>query len=175
MRLELTVNDGSPVRASLQSKGWLSAHLNLDIEPESEKTSGKVFLDSIDTSDEPNAVHSTWDVGNLAVGDRIQVRVLDDGEADPPTKIRRTSESPKNLFFQETETARALLSAIRSFDIALGEVLDRARVGEPEEEFKRIANAILKVSCEMDQRLIMPTLRRHPDLVEEAKKMGIYK
>jgi hypothetical protein len=174
MRLKVTVNDGVPVCASLQSKGWLSAHVNLELQDGWEKTSGRVFINAIDQSGEPNAVFSTWEVGDIAVDDKVQIEVLADGEAEPPTKVRLTSESPKNLF-QETENARALLLAIRSFDTALMEILERARERETQEEFMRIARAFVAISSEIDRELIMPTLRRHPELVEEAERIHIYK
>jgi hypothetical protein len=124
MRLALKVNDRNPIRASLQSNGYLSAHLNLTKEPEREEATGRVWLQAIDESKEPNSVSSDWEGGAMSVGDKVEILVLSDGDADPPTEIRRSSESPKNLF-SGMEQARMLLSAISSCDKELMGIIDQ--------------------------------------------------
>jgi hypothetical protein len=131
-------------------------------------------LTSIDQSDEPNAVYSTWEAGKLSVGDKVEIRLLAVGEADPPTTVRRSSESPRNLF-SNADQARCLLTAINTFDAELMGVIEHARGAEPKEEFDRIVQAIGAVLVEMDQRLISPTLRRHPELLEEQGFKKLWK
>ena len=171
MLLELAVNNGPAIRASLNGKGWLSAHLNVSIGIEERDTS-TISLDSIDESGEPNTVHSTWNAGNLSVGDKVEIRLLSDGEGDAPTKVRRSAESPHNLF-SNVEQARLLLSAISAIDAELMSVMQRARGAEPAHEFERIGKAVGAVAYELDRSLITPTLRRHPELLEEAKQKNL--
>ena len=168
MRLQVSINDGVPVRASLEAQGWLSVHLNLSSD-DADGGSGRFSADAIDRSAEPNTTHSTWDLGTLSVGDTAQIRILSDGEADPPTKVTRTSESPNNLF-ADAEQARLLLAAISKCFSELMGIVDRVQAVESKEEFEKIAKAVAAVVYELDRRLISPTLRRHPELLDEAKQ-----
>ena len=173
MLLELVVNDGQPLRASLNRKGLLSAHLNVSIGTD-EQDAATLSLNSIDETDGPNTVYSTWEAGKLSVGDKIEIRLSTDGEADAPTQIRRLSESPRNLF-SHAEQARRLLAAINAFDAELMAVLEQARAAEPKEEFDKIVRAIGAVVVEVDQHLITPTLRKHPELLKEPQFKKLWK
>jgi hypothetical protein len=172
MRLSLSVNDRHIVRASLQAKGWLGAHVSLSHRIESEQPSNRIWLQATDISEAPNAIHSSWEAVPLSVGDRIEIEVLQDGESDTPMTITRTSESPSNLF-SDVEQARLLLIAIKTCDTALTEVADRASGLEGSDEFQKIRSAIGSVLAEIDQQLISPTLRRHPQLLPEAKELKL--
>lgn len=168
MRLQVAVNDGIPVKASLSSKGWLSAQLNFSGEGAGD-SAGSLWVQAIDYSDEPNSVNSVWELGDLSVGDKAEIRVLADGEADPPTKVERSTERSTNLF-SNVDQARQLLSAISACDKELMAFLERTRTVEPEDEFKKIGQAIAGIVAEFDRNLIQPTLRRHPELVTEAQE-----
>lgn len=113
-----------------------------------------------------------WDAVALTVGDKIEIEVLPDGESDPPNTTTRTSDSPNNLF-SDVEQARLLLAAIKTCDRALWEVAERAKGAEPEDELHRIVLAIGSVITEIDQQLISPTLRRHPELLVVAEEMKL--
>jgi hypothetical protein len=173
MRLQVSVNNGVPVRASLQNQGWLSVHLNLSSDDDdTDGCSSRLWVQALDKSDEPNSTNSTWDLGTLSIGDIAQIQILNEGEADPPTEVTRTSESPNNLF-SNVDQARQLLSAISACDKELGAVLERSKTVEPEDEFKKIARAIVGISSDLDRYLIQPTLRRHPELLGEAQEKGL--
>lgn len=169
--LELAVNNGPAIRASLNGKGLLSAHLNVSVGTE-DRDASTIVLNSIDESGEPNTVYSTWNAGNLSIGDKVEIRLLSDGEADAPTEVRRSAESPQNLF-SDLEQARLLLFAISAIDAELMSVTQRARGAEPADELERIEKAVGAVAYELDRRLITPTLRRHPELLEEAKQKNL--
>jgi hypothetical protein len=172
MRLALAVNDRPIARASLVTKGWLGAHVSLSQGVESDELTNRVWLNSMDTSDDPNTEHSTWDAVGLNVGDRIEIEVLPDEESDPPNSVSRTLDNPNNLF-SDVEQARLLLAAIKTCDTALWEVAEQARGAEPEDEFRRLSLAIGSVLTEIDRQLISPTLRRHPELLVIAEEMKI--
>lgn len=108
--------------------------------------------------------HSMWDAVALSVGDKIEIKVLEDGESDPPNTVSRTSDSPNNLF-SDVEQARLLLAAIKVCDRALWEVAERARGVEPEDELHKIVFAVGSVITEIDQQLISPTIRTQCDKV----------
>jgi hypothetical protein len=110
-RLSLSVNDRHVANASLEAKVWLGAPVSLSHGVQSEY-SDRVWLSATDHSEDPNSVHSTWDFVPLSIGYKIEIVVLPDGESDSPSEIRRTSESPKNLF-SDIEQARLLLAAVR--------------------------------------------------------------
>jgi Tn3 transposase DDE domain len=109
---------------------------------------------------------------NDSVGDEIEIKLLPDGEYDSPMTITRTSGSPNNLF-SDVEQARFLLEAIKTCDTALMEVADRASRVEGSDEFHKIRTAVGSVIAEIDQQLISPMLRRHPQLLPEAEKLKI--
>lgn len=171
MRFSLAINGQQKVRASLTAKGWLGAHVNLSngIEPES---SDRVWLTAIDTSDEPNTTHSSWGGFPLVEGDKIEIQILADGESDAPSEVSQTTDNPNNLFSIPAQ-ARQLLDSVKTCDIALQEILDRAQGSEPDDEFKKLALAVGSVLVELDRQLISPTLRRHPDLLRIAEDMKI--
>jgi hypothetical protein len=131
-----------------------------------------VWLSATDTSEEPNTVHSGWEPVPLSVGDRIEIQVLPDGESDSPSTVNRTSDSPNNLF-SNVEKARMLLAAIKICDRALWEVAERANDAEPSDELHKIRYAIGSVLTEIDQQMISPTLRRHPELLAVAEEMKL--
>jgi hypothetical protein len=167
MRLQVSVNDGIPVRASLQAQGWLSVHLNLSSD-DADSGPSQLRIQAIDKSNEPNSTISNWDLGALSIVDTAHIQILHDGEADPPTEVSRTSESPKNLF-SNVDQARQLLSAISRCDKELMAVLEGSKAVEPEDEFKKITRAIGGILTDLDLNLIQPTLRRHPELLSEAQ------
>lgn len=155
----------------MTNKGWLSAHVSLShkVEPSS---NDRVWLNAIDTSDEPNTTHSSWGGFPLVLGDKIQIEVLADGESDAPREVSRTTDNPNNLFSNDAQ-ARQLLDSVKTCDKALQEILDRAKDIEPEDEFKKLVLAVGSVLVEIDRQLISPTLRRHPDLLHTAEEMKI--
>jgi hypothetical protein len=157
MRVQVAVNGGVPVKASISSKGWLSVHLNFASD-HAEDSPGSLWVQSIDCSDEPNSVNSVWEIGELSVGDIAEVRVLANGEADPPTKVERSTEQSTNLF-SNVDHARQLLSAISACDKELMAVLEQSKQVEVEDEFKKIGQAIGGILAEFDRNLIQPTLR----------------
>jgi hypothetical protein len=113
----------------------------------------RVWLVAYDESEEPNSVTATWEGVRLSIGDSVQIDILPDGEADTPTTITRTSESPKNLF-SNVEQARLLLSAISVCDAELLGVLDRAKHAEPPDELLKIQRAVGEIIWELDSKLI---------------------
>ena len=171
MRLSLLVNGQQKARASLTASGWLGAHVSLSQGIESE-SGDRVWLNAIDISDEPNTTHSMWDGISLALGDKVEIEVLPDGDSDPPSEVSRTTDNPSNLFSDE-EQARQLFASIQACDKALAEVLERAKDVEPEEEFRKLTLAIGSVLVELDRQLMSPTLRRHPALLRLAEELNL--
>jgi hypothetical protein len=171
MRLSLAVNGHHKVLASLNAKGWLNAHVNVSHEVES-SSDNRVWLHAIDTSNEPNTTHSYWGDLPIGFGDKVEIEILGDGESDTPIKISRTTDNPNNLFSNAAQ-ARQLLDSVKSCDLALHGILDRAKDAEPEEEYKKLALAVGSVLVELDRQLLSPTLRRHPDLQQVAEVMNL--
>ncbi len=52
-------------------------------------------------------------------------------------------------------------------------VLEQAQRTEPPEEIAKIQRAVAEIIVEMDRQLISPTLRKHPELLEEAKAKNL--
>lgn len=171
MRLSLAVNGRQKARASLTTKGWLSAHVSLSQKIES-SSNDRVWLNAIDTSEEPNTTHSSWGGIPLVLGDKVEIEILADGESDAPDEVSRTTDNPNNLFSNAAQ-ARQLLDSVKTCDVALQDILDRAKDAEPDDEFKKLALAVGSVLVELDRQLISPTLRRHPDLLQIAEDMKI--
>jgi hypothetical protein len=171
MRLSLSVNGRHIVNASLERNGWLGAHISLS-QSMSENDPDRVWVSAIDVSEEPNTTHSGWEAVPLVVGDKVMVEVMSDGESDPPSEVRHTSDSPKNLF-EHPQNALSLLNAVKACDKALTEVLDRAHESETPDELRKIKLAVGSIFAELDSQLITPTIRRHPALFAKAQELGI--
>lgn len=75
--------------------------------------------------------------------------------------------------FSDLEQARLLLATIKFCDTELWKALSRAQEAEPEDEFSKIQSAIASVVVEFDRQLISPVLRRHPELLPEARQMNL--
>jgi hypothetical protein len=88
----------------------------------------------MNTSDDPNTEHSMWDAAGLNVGDRIEIEVLSDGEADPPNNVSRTSDNPNNLF-SDVEQARLLFAAIKTTTRLYGKSPSVPEVQSPKMSF----------------------------------------
>ena len=172
MRLSLSINDRHVARASLEASGWLGAHVSLSKDIKSDEPANRVWLVAADISEDPNTLHSTWEPVEVSVGDKIQIEVLPDGEADPPSTVTKTSASADNLF-SDISQARLLLETVRVCDKALWEAMERSVDVEPEEELHKIRYAIASVLGEIDQQLIRPTLQRHPELLSLAEEMKV--
>ncbi len=172
MRLSLSINGRRVARASLEGSGWLGAHVSLSKDIEGGEPANRAWLVAADTSEEPNVVHSTWEMVEVALGDKIEIEVLPDGEADAPSTVTKTSASAENLF-SDIDQARLLLETVQTCDKVLLELMERAESVEPNEELHKIRYAVTGVLTEIDQQLILPTLRRHPELLELAKEMKI--
>src|SRR2546425_12408611 len=97
MRLSLSVNGAHPVIASVSGPGFLSAHLNIHDRPKEDDHSIKVRISGHQTA-ETETISMSWPTTDLNVGDVVGLRILPDGEGDAPLKVRRSSESPSNLF-----------------------------------------------------------------------------
>lgn len=173
MRLALYVNGQSIARASLEAKGYLSAHLNMSEGASPDEDTNNISLVAYDRSEEPNTVASVWAGPKLAVGDKVEVHVLADGESDPPTDVTHTSASRPNLF-STVEQARLVLASVKACDTELTGILARAQESESPDELQQIRLAIATVLSELDRQLIGPTLRRHPSLLSEAREAGLY-
>ncbi len=125
-----------------------------------------------DKSEEPNSVAMEWEGAPLSVGDKVEVEVLQDGDADEPTTITRSLDSPKNLF-SNGEQAKLLLDAVKICDTELWNVLTRAEGIEPTDELQKIRSAVGEILVELDRQLISPTLRRHPELLSYAEEKNL--
>jgi hypothetical protein len=58
-------------------------------------------------------------------------------------------------------------------DKELAGVIDQSRSTEPEDEFQKVGRAIASTFVYMDRCLIQPALRRHPELIAEAREMKL--
>ena len=173
MRLSLSINDRPAITGSLTTTSWLGAHVSLSLgDADSFEQSNRAWIAATDTSEEPNSTHSDWEAGPIAVGDTIEIKILPDGKTDSPTKVMRTSESPRNLF-SDIDQARSLLAAIKTCDTTLKEVMHRAHAVEPPDEFEKVRSAVWSALLEMDRQLTSPTLRRYPELLAEAEELKI--
>ena len=171
MRLSMAVYGGDPVVASLQRPGYLSAHLNLSDRPQDTERQKTVRIAGIETG-ETDTVHLKWPSVDLEIGDVVELRVLPDGEGNEPSEIRRSSESPYNLFSSH-ELAKELLQAVSEFEGRLREIAEKSKELEPVEEHKKFNRAWGSVIWELGQNLLYPVYRRHKELIPEELKNEI--
>ena len=168
MRLELRVNDIVRYMAAAAAPGYLSAHVNLSEQPKNGESARTVRLHAIQLAEtETTSLH--WPQVSLEVGDTVKISVLEDGKSDEPTRVRRSSELPSNLF-SKTELAKELTEVVSNFDKQLMALLEKAKEVEPSDEYTKIRDAIGAVACETGERLLYPIYRRHKELIPEAVK-----
>jgi len=168
MRLSMAVNKSNPIIASVPGPGYLSAHLNMSDRPRDNEGKKNVKLDGMETG-ETETVHLKWPGVELQVGDVVELQVLPEGEGDEPTEVRRSSESPDNLF-SNSEMAKELVRAVSEFEERLGKLLEKSKELEPADEHKKFARAWGGVVWELGQKLLDPVYRRHKELIPEAMK-----
>lgn len=103
------------------------------------------------------------------VGDVVEVRILPEGEGDPPTSSKTSSEAPSNLF-SNIELAKELVQAVSNFEKRLMELLDKAKETETPEDCKKVERAVGSVVFELGENLLYPVYRRHKELIPDELK-----
>jgi hypothetical protein len=168
MRLSMAVNDGNPIVASLPGAGYLSAHLNMANRPRDNEDKKNVRLVGMETR-ETETVHLKWPSIELRVGDVVELRVLPDGEGSEPNDVRKSSESPYNLF-SNSDLAKELLQAVSEFEEKLTKLNEKSEKLEPPDEHKRFTRALGSIVWELGENLLHPVYRRHKGLIPEELK-----
>jgi hypothetical protein len=168
MRLSLKVNGSPRVVAAVDGPGYLSAHLNLCDRPKDNDYSKTVRVVGFETL-ETETVRFEWPEFDLQLGDIAELSLLNDGDGDPPSSVRRSSESPHNLF-SDPALAREVLSVVSDFESRLRQMVDKSKTIESAEEHKRFALAVGYVLAQLGDSLLSPIYWRHRELVPEAVK-----
>jgi hypothetical protein len=168
MRLSLKVNGSPRMVAAVNGPGYLSAHLNLCERPKDNNYSKTVRVVGTQTLD-TETVRFDWPQFELEVGDTAELSLLNDGASDPPSAVRRSSESPHNLF-TDSELASEVLSVVSDSESLLMQMLDKSKSIESAEEHKRFALAVGYVLTQLGDSLLSPIYRRHKELVPDNLK-----
>jgi len=171
MRLSMAVNGGNPIVASLPRAGYLSAHVNLSDRPQDNEHKQTARIAGFETH-ETETVQLKWPVVDLEIGDVVELRVLPDGEGTDPSEVRKSSESPFNLF-SSAELAKELVQAVSEFEGRLGEITEKSKKSETPDEHKKLTRACGSVIWELGQNLLYPVYRRHKELIPEELKNEI--
>jgi len=168
MRLSLKLNGILRLIASVPGPGYLGTHLNLADRPKEHERSGTLHITGLQTRD-TETVRLEWPKLNLQTGDTVELALMSDGEGDPPSDVRKSSESPKNLF-SDPDLASQLIAIVSRFDSELMEMLQKSEGIESAEEHKKFALAAGHVLTEIGDRLLYPIYRRHKELIPEDLK-----
>jgi hypothetical protein len=168
MRLSLKVNGSHRVVAAVNGPGYLSAHLNLRERPKDNDYSKTVRVAGTQTL-ETETVRFEWPEFDLQVGDTAELSLLNDGAGDPPSTVRRSSDSPQNLF-SHPELASEVLSVVSAFESRLMQMVDKSKNTESADEHKRFALAVGQVLTQLGDSLLSPIYRRHKELVPDELK-----
>jgi hypothetical protein len=164
MCLSLSLNGDSRYIASLQGPGYLSAHLNMQDRPKENDRSRNVRIQGTETA-ESETIWSKWPTLELSVGDVVELRILPGhGEGEAPIEVRKSSESPSNLF-SHIELAKELLQIVSDCDSRLMELLSKSETTEPTDEHKKISRAVASVVYEHGAQFLYPIFRRHKSLI----------
>jgi hypothetical protein len=168
MRLSLNVNGTSRVIAAVDGPGYLTAHLNLYNRPKENDDSKTVGVSGIETH-ETETIYFYWPTAQLGIGDEVHIRILDDGQGDAPTRVRKSSEAPLNLFSNRT-IASELLNVVAEFESRVMEIVRKSEDSESEDEHKKFTTAVTHVATDIAQKFLYPVYRRHPELVPDELK-----
>jgi len=167
MQLTMRVNDRIAVKGAVRNKGVLSAIITVSIPTSGNEAKTKASIHAFESSDVLE-----WSAGEVSIGDKIEIRLLPDSDADPPTKTLRSSDFPAYLF-SEPDHARQALTKVRGCKELLEGILQAAKHGEPHDEALKIQRAVVAIVQDLGKHLITPMLRRHPELLSEAKDMDL--
>jgi hypothetical protein len=167
MQLSLSVNNRNTVRGAVGSKGVLSAVISVSISGHGNEAKGKASIHALES---PNV--SEWSAGELVVGDKIEIRLLSDGEADPPTRMRSVSDIP-GILFTDLDQARQALAKVSVCKEHLEAILRSAKDAEPHDEALKVQRAVVAIVQDLGKYIITPTLRSHPELLSEAKVLDL--
>ena len=118
---------------------------------------------------ETETAYIDWQKLDLQVGDTVEIRLLEDGEGDTPIAVRRSSESPRNLF-SRPDLAKELLALVSDFEARLMQLVDRSEKTESEQEHKTFTTAVGRVVTELGDAFLYPVYRRHKELVPDELK-----
>jgi hypothetical protein len=168
MRLSLKVNGTPRVVAAVNGPGYLSAHLNLCERPKDDDYSKSVHITGTQTL-ATETVRFSWPEFDVQVGDTVELGVLNDGESDAPSAVRRSSESPQNLF-SHAELAREVLSAVSGFESQLMLAMQKSKNTESADEHKKFTLAVGHVLAQLGDSLLSQIYRRHKELVPDELK-----
>ncbi len=166
MQLTLKVNDRETVKGAIGTKGVLGAIVNISLTPDNEPK-GEAFIHAFGSSEK-----SEWDAGKLSIGDKVEIQILPDGDADPPTSTQSLDDIPAALFSVPAQ-ARQALAAVHICNDQLQGILRASRDSEPHNEALKIQRAVAALVRDLGKYLITPTLRRHPELLSEAKDLDL--
>jgi|SRR5579863_2869466 len=167
MQLKLKVNNRESVTGAVRTKGILNAVINVFVHEDGRQQSGRASIHAFDFSESLE-----WEAGEFSVGDKIEIQLLPDDDADPPTKTRQSSAVPA-LLFSDADQARRALAAMQICNEQLHGILRAAGTAEPHDEALNIQRAIAALVQNLGKYLITPTLNRHPELLAEAKNLGL--
>ena len=168
MRLSLSVNGNRRIIAAVNGPGYLSAHVGLRDRPKDNDYSKTVRISGLRTL-ETETVSLDWPDLDLQTGDVLEFRLLDDGEADEPAVVRRSSESPSNLFVN-VELAQELLKVVADYEKRLMELVNKSEKTETAEEHKKFTQAVGAVLYEHGRQMLYPIYRRHRELIPDDLK-----
>ena len=168
MRVSMSVNGATPTLASLSGPGYLSAHLNMRDRPNDSDYGKEVSIVGTATG-ETETTRLKWPKVDLKIGDIVELRVLADGDGDKPSEVRKSSESPYNLF-SRPEMAQEVLQAVSEFEGRLSQLLQKSEQLEPADEHKKFTQAWGRIVWELGQNLLYPVYRRHRKLMPEELK-----
>jgi hypothetical protein len=167
MQLSLTVNNRLKVKGAVMRKAVLSAIITVFVNASGNEAMGSALIYAFESSDVLE-----WNAGELSIGDKIEIQLLPDTDADPPTKTWGSSDIPAFLF-SDSDQARKALAKIHLCKEHLEGILQAAKYAETHEEALKIQRAVVAVVQDLGRYLIMPTLRRHPELLSEAKDLDL--
>src|SRR5690242_20552337 len=135
MRLSLDINGRTRVVATVNGPGYLHAHISMRELPKDNDYAKTVQISGTQTL-ETETVSIDWPSFQLQIGDKLEFQLLPDGDGDPPSAVRRSSESPTNLF-SNIELAKELLQLVANFETSLMKLTDKSKEIETAEEHKR--------------------------------------
>lgn len=110
-----------------------------------------------------------WPSIPLHAGDVVELKLLPQGEGDPPSETRRTSEDPRNLFAR-AENAAELVKIVSDFEARLMDLVSRFEQTEPPDEFAKLRRAVGSVVWELGVSFLSPVYRRHTHLMPDEMK-----
>lgn len=169
MKIKISKNGKHLSTGEVIGKGHLGTHINLDDKSGSGAPKMDIFLSGYDTSDPKETKYLKWCNSSLEKGDKVEVEIMPDAQADEPFEIKSSLKDKKVITTSEKQADRILKASYACNEI-LNELLRELNSELAEVDYDKLRYGVGSVINEVFSSIAEPVYRKHPEKIPEALK-----